>query len=78
MTETTNTETVTCIADGPDCTGDVDYRDALSGTGVSHPRCDKHWQDRLDLADDLRRRYPAHAPADFDPTYAGEHWDEDY
>ena len=46
MTETTNTDAVTCIADGRDCTGDVEYRDALSGTGVSHPRCDKHWQGR--------------------------------
>jgi hypothetical protein len=53
MTETTNTDTTTCIADGPDCTGDVEYWDALSGPGVAHPRCDKHWQDRLDLEDDL-------------------------
>jgi hypothetical protein len=25
-----------------------------------------------------RARYPVHAPADFDPTYAGERWDDDY
>lgn len=32
---------------------------------------------RLDREDEIRRRYPRHQPADFDPTYAGERWDED-
>ena len=32
---------------------------------------------RLDREDEIRRRYPQHQPADFDPTYAGERWDED-
>jgi hypothetical protein len=27
--------------------------------------------------DDINRRYPAMAPADWDPYYAGEAWDED-
>jgi hypothetical protein len=27
---------------------------------------------------ETRRRYPSSAPADFDPSYAGERWDEDY
>jgi hypothetical protein len=69
--------TITCTADGPDCTGAVEYRHPLSGTGRAHPRCDKHWQDRLDLEDGIRRRYPETAPAGFDPAYAGERWDED-
>lgn len=67
-----------CI-DGPDgCKGPTEYRMALSGTGRAFPRCDKHWSDRLDLEDRINERYPTHAPSDFDPSYAGEHWDEDY
>jgi len=50
----------------------------LSGTGKAFPRCDKHWEQRLDKQEDINRRYPVNAPQDFDPSYAGEHWDEDY
>ena len=54
----------------------------MSGSGMTFPRCDKHYQayaDRLrPVMDDIRRRYPKQAPSDFDPTYAGESWDEDY
>jgi hypothetical protein len=67
--------------DGPtDCEGPVEYRMALSGTGKPFPRCDKHWDERLDKQDEINQRYPDSpvAPADFDPAYAGEHWDEDY
>ncbi|MFZ2526644.1 MAG: hypothetical protein WAX14_03165 [Rhodococcus sp. (in: high G+C Gram-positive bacteria)] len=60
-----------------DCAGAVEYRTPLSGTGRSFPRCEKHWSERLDRQEDLNRRYPAHPPADFDPMYAGERWDED-
>lgn len=59
------------------CAGPVEYRTALSGTGRSFPRCEKHWSARLDREEELRRRYPAHPPADFDPLFAGERWDED-
>lgn len=69
----------TCLNDYEGgCDGAVEYRFPLSGTGKSFPRCDKHWSDRLDLDDQLRNRYPVHAPSDFDPAYAGERWDEDY
>lgn len=60
------------------CSGDIEYRYALSGTGISYPRCDKHWDDRCERQDEINRRYPHHAPSDFDPMYAGERWDEDY
>jgi hypothetical protein len=67
-----------CI-DGPDeCKGQTLYRESLSGTGTPIPRCDKHWHKRLDLQDEINQRYPEHAPSDFDPSYAGESWDEDY
>lgn len=67
--------------DGPtDCAGEVQYRMPLSGTGRSFPRCDAHWSERLDRQAEIDRRYPdsPFAPSDFDPSYAGESWDDDY
>lgn len=68
-----------CIDAGfpEDCEGKTEDRPSLSGTGMPIPRCDKHWEKRLDLQEDLNRRYPAQQPSDFDPTYAGESWYED-
>lgn len=60
------------------CEGEVEYRESLSGTGTSIPRCAKHWTERLEVQRGINERYPTHAPADFDPSYAGESWDEDY
>lgn len=62
------------------CDGAVEYRYPLSGTGRSFVRCDRHWEDRLAIQEGINRRYPdsPFAPAGFDPTYAGERWDEDY
>jgi hypothetical protein len=62
------------------CSGPVEYRMPLSGTGRSFPRCDGHWAERLDVQEGIDRRYPdsPFPPADFDPTYAGETWDNDY
>lgn len=67
-----------CRDDINPCQGTVEYRMPLSGTGQSFPRCDKHWRERLDVQDGINRRYPTYAPSDFDPSYAGESWDEDY
>ena len=68
-----------CLDDGDkQCIGDIEYREALSGTGISYPRCNFHWDMRLDREDQINDRYPYHQPADFDPTYAGERWDDDY
>lgn len=63
--------------DDPDCDGEVHYRMALSVTGRSFPRCEKHWQIRLDFEQETNRKYPTLQPRDFDPSYAGERWDED-
>ena len=64
-------------AEPDECRGGVEYRMALSGTGRSFPRCDKHWQQRLAEQDRINERYPdsPNPPADFDPAYAGESWD---
>ena len=60
------------------CEGPVEYRMPLSATGRSFPRCEKHWHERLDKQREIDERYPYHQPADFDPMYAGERWDDDY
>jgi hypothetical protein len=60
------------------CSGAVEYRTALSATGRSFPRCEKHWGERLDEQEEIDERYPALPPSDFDPACAGERWDEDY
>lgn len=78
--EGTPTPPITCL-NGPDeCAGAVEYRMPLSGTGQSYPRCDNHWQARLDTEDRLRCDYPdsPNPPSWFDPAAAGEHWDTDY
>ncbi len=67
-----------CINEGDGkCEGVVELRPSLTGTGTPIPRCGYHWDQRLDLEQELRQRYPVHAPPDFDPLYAGERWDED-
>ena len=67
-------------ADSP-CTDQTFPRLALSGSGERYPRCDGHYDAYVartqPVLDDIRRRYPVCAPADFDPTYAGEVWGED-
>lgn len=71
-----------CLEDrGEDtCRGSVEYRMPLSGTGKSFPRCEKHWEDRLEREGRIRERYPDSPlpPTDFDPSYAGEYWNDDY
>lgn len=48
---------VECL-DGPEgCSGPVEYRMALSGTGRSYPRCEKHWDERLARQDEINERY---------------------
>lgn len=72
-----DTETLECMDrhDGK-CRGAVEYRMNLTGTGLNTIRCDYHWEKRLELEDDLNRRYPPTPPADWDYLDAGEHWDD--
>lgn len=60
------------------CKGPVEYRFALSATGRSFPRCDAHWEKRLDEEEETRQRYPVMQPSNFDPMDAGERWDDEY
>ncbi len=75
----TAADTLQCL-DGPDgCAGEVRWREGLSRTGRNFPRCNRHWESRLDLQARLDRDYPDSPvpPAWFDPTAAGERWDDD-
>ena len=72
---------VTCIDEHPDnsgCSGPVEYRYALSGTGISYPRCDKHWDERCQRQEEINQRYPENPPSDWSPLDAGEYWSDDY
>lgn len=70
-------EPLECL-DGPEgCSGAIEYRTALSPSGRAFPRCDKHWEARLDKEDASFSWRSVAAPSWFDPSYAGESWDED-
>ncbi|WP_205327521.1 hypothetical protein [Glycomyces sp. YM15] len=64
---------------GP-CQGPVHEYDALSGSGYTYARCTFHYDAYCDRMAPILKRWPdtPHPPAWFDPTYAGETWDEDY
>jgi hypothetical protein len=57
---------------------------ALSGSGECYARCERHYQMYVERVqpriDEVRERYPDSPipPLWFDPTYAGECWEEDY
>lgn len=61
------------------CDGPVEYRMPLSSSGRAFPRCESHWQDRLKRQEEINERYPDSpiAPSWFDPSAAGERWNED-
>ncbi len=59
------------------CEGPVEYRYPLSPSGRSFPRCEKHWQERLEIQEGIERRYPATPPDDWSPYDAGESWDDE-
>lgn len=70
-------ECVDSGVDGAGCAGVVRAREALSASGVRFPRCDRHWEIRLDRERELRARYPLSPPRDWSPLDAGEAWSED-
>jgi hypothetical protein len=76
-----NPESLTCLNHHEeDCSGRVELRTPLSGSGKSFPRCDAHWSKRLAMQERNNRNYPDSpiAPAWFDPSNAGERWDDEY
>jgi len=67
-----------CLQDGPDCEGKVEYHlNPDREDFKAFPRCEHHQRIRLAEAKrtlELRSDAP---PSWFDPSYAGERWDED-
>lgn len=72
-------DAIECLNKSPECEGPVEFRPALSATGVSYPRCEFHWEIRLKEQERIRREYPdsPSPPSWFDPAAAGERWDDD-
>lgn len=71
-----------CIAEGDPtmtCAGEVNEYWSRSGCTKS-ARCEAHWMAHNEMLDGIAERYPDSdaAPAWFDPTYAGERWNDDY
>jgi hypothetical protein len=63
------------------CSGEVEMRPSLSGTGIPIPRCDFHWDERLKEQERIEETYHVNSdvPPDwFDEADAGERWDWDY
>jgi hypothetical protein len=77
-TPTTEHETLTCL-DGPaNCAGPVEYVTTPDRRdGRAFPRCEFHFERRLDQAERNLELTSDVAPSWFDPSYAGERWDED-
>ena len=74
VTEERLEEKVFCLNENEKCEGAVEYRMSLSGTGTPIPRCEWHWAERLDLQDEINKRYNNRAGYSF--YDAGEYWDE--
>ena len=67
--------------DDGSCQGSVEYHSTDPGRRPAFPRCDAHWHQALEREEQTRSRYGTDSsvpPSDFDPTYAGERWDEEY
>ena len=79
MTEEQTLDASECLNFGPDCSGPVDYHFVGMNATRAFPRCEKHLRDRLEQYENsIERETESSTPPDwFDPSYAGESWDED-
>lgn len=65
------------------CEGPVEFREvpgreAFGLAPRAFPRCERHFELAVEKAEQTVQRYGGDVPPpDFDPTYAGERWDED-
>lgn len=77
---TTPNESPQCLERATeDCDGPVEYRESLSGTGTPIARCAHHWAVRLADHAEHVAMYPDSpvSPPWFDPSIAGESWDDE-
>jgi hypothetical protein len=81
LTSERNTMSDCIDSDQDTCRGETFDRYTLSGSGMTFPRCDHHYDQYVErlspIIDAINHRYPATAPDDFDPAYAGERWVEE-
>jgi hypothetical protein len=71
------TEELECLQKGDSCQGKVAYRDVGRPDGKVFPRCEAHFNKRLASEQRNRELESPHPPSWFDPSYAGESWDEE-
>jgi len=67
--------------DGPEgCSGAVEYRMPLSGTGRSFPRCEGHWDARLERQQEINERYFSTPSSHYcrHGSYIGDPYGADY
>lgn len=81
MNGTTDTAPIAaneCLEYGDECHGPVELH-SLDGRRA-WPRCDFHFERRYDRWENSIERYADSdvAPSWFDPSIAGERWDDDY
>jgi hypothetical protein len=71
-----------CIDDHDEqtCRGPVEFHSVDPGRATAVPRCTFHWNRRLERREQSIERYENSdvPPAWFDPSAAGERWDDDY
>lgn len=72
-------EPVECLEESPECRGEIAFHSVDPGRAAAFPRCEFHWEQRLDRRENSIEKYENSdvAPDWFDPAYAGEQWDED-
>ena len=73
----TTLDHIECVEDPDECQGEVAYHSVDPGRATAAPRCDKHWQQRLQRRENSIERFENSdvPPAWFDPSIAGESWD---
>jgi hypothetical protein len=74
-------EPLVCLDDHGDntCRGPVEFH-SIDGRSKAFPRCALHWDRRLDRRENSIERWADSdvPPPWFDPTFAGERWEDDY
>lgn len=65
-----------CLDSDDFCEGKVELH-TTDGTNY-WARCEYHQELRVEREAEIRERYPYNAPSDFDSSYAGERWDDEY
>ncbi len=68
-----------CLRENDQCRGEVSERASFAGTGTLIAECAAHLDRSIESNQRHREIYPdsPNAPSWFDPTDAGERWDDD-